>query len=136
MNLSNLLFIGLETWAYSHIKIAEASKQLMIYDLNLQVREIQKSIQIFAVICLLAFLKRIILTSELQDVQSVVDLIEIQKLESNNTGLTLRPSPKLSQQITAQLQEYQVDYLDCAVSGGPAAIQFSDGMIDGKHFMQ
>ena len=29
-------------------------------------------------------------------------------------------SPKLSQQIAAQLQEYQVDYLDCAVSGGPA----------------
>ena len=24
------------------------------------------------------------------------------------------------QQIAAQLQEYQVDYLDCAVSGGPA----------------
>ena len=40
MNLSNILFIGLGNLGSAlSIRIAEVSKQLMIYDLNLQVRD-------------------------------------------------------------------------------------------------
>ena len=60
MNLGDILFVGLGNLGSAlSIRIAEASKQLMIYDLNLQVRdEIQKSIPIFlGLICQRAFQK-------------------------------------------------------------------------------
>ena len=80
MNLSNLLFIGLGNLGSAlSIRIAEASKQLMIYDLNLQVRdEIQeKHPNLLAVDLPAGFSEaNVILTClpNSKDVQSVVDL--------------------------------------------------------------
>ena len=129
MNLRNILFIGLGNLGSAlSIKIAEASKQLMIYDLNLQVRdEIQKNHPNLLAVDLPAGFSdaNVILTClpNSKDVQGVVDLAiqDSKNLESIRYWIDATSgSPKLSQQIAAQLQEYQVDYLDCAVSGGPA----------------
>ena len=129
MNLRNILFIGLGNLGSTlSIKIAEASKQLMIYDLNLQVRdEIQKNHPNLRAVDLPAGFSdaNVILTClpNSKDVQGVVDLAirDSKNLESIRYWIDVTSgSPKLSQQIAAQLQEYQVDYLDCAVSGGPA----------------
>ena len=129
MNLRNILFIGLGNLGSAlSIKIAEASKQLMIYDLNLQVRdEIQKNHPNLLAVDLPAGFSdaNVILTClpNSKDVQGVVDLAirDSKNLESIRYWIDVTSgSPKLSQQIAAQLQEYQVDYLDCAVSGGPA----------------
>ena len=60
-----------------------------------------------------------------KDVQNVVDLAtqNSKNLEKIRYWIdTTSGSPKLSQQIASQLQEYQVDYLDCAVSGGPDSL--------------
>ena len=129
MNLRNILFIGLGNLGSAlSIKIAEASKQLMIYDLNLQVRdEIQKNHPNLLAVDLPAGFSdaNVILTClpNSKDVQGVVDLAirDSKNLESIRYWIDATSgSPKVSQQIAAQLQEYQVDYLDCAVSGGPA----------------
>ena len=129
MNLSNLLFIGLGNLGSAlSIRIAEASKQLMIYDLNLQVRdEIQEMHPNLLAVDLPAGFSgaNVILTClpNSKDVQSVVDLAiqDPKNLKSIRYWIDATSgSPKLSQQIAAQLQEYQIDYLDCAVSGGPA----------------
>ena len=143
MNLNNLLFIGLGNLGSAlSIKIAEASKQLMIYDLNLQVRdEIQKKHPNLLAVDLPAGFSdaNVILTClpHSKDVRSVVDLAiqDSKNLDSIRYWIdTTSGSPKLSQQIAAQLQEYQVDYLDCAVSGGPAGASSGSltAMIGGK----
>ncbi|MDA0854586.1 MAG: NAD(P)-dependent oxidoreductase, partial [Proteobacteria bacterium] len=72
-----------------------------------------------------------------KDVKTVVDLAsqDPKNLESIRYWIDATSgSPKLSQQIAAQLQEYQVDYLDCAVSGGPTGASSGSltAMIGGK----
>jgi 3-hydroxyisobutyrate dehydrogenase len=128
MNLSKIFFIGLGNLGSAlSIKIAEADKQLMIYDLNLQVRdEIEKKHPNFhAVDIPVGFSETDVVLTCLpnsRDVQSVVDLAiqNSKNLESIRYWIdTTSGNPKLSEKIAAQLQEYQVDYLDCAVSGGP-----------------
>ena len=124
----NILFIGLGNLGSAlSIKIAEANKQLMIYDLNLQVRdEIEKKHpNLHAVDIPEGFTEADVVMTCLpnsKDVQSVVDLAirNSKNLEKIRYWIdTTSGNPKLSRQIAAQLQEYQVDYLDCAVSGGP-----------------
>ena len=143
MNLGDILFVGLGNLGSAlSIRIAEASKQLMIYDLNLQVRdEIQKKHPNLLGVDLPACFSEanVILTClpNSQDVQSVVDLAiqNPKNLESIRYWIdTTSGSPKLSQQIAAQLHGYQVDYLDCAVSGGPAGASSGSltAMIGGK----
>ncbi|MEY3045177.1 MAG: hypothetical protein RL242_2019 [Pseudomonadota bacterium] len=138
MNLSNILFIGLGNLGSAlSIRIAEASQQLMIYDLNLQVRdEIQEKHPNLLGVDLPAGFSVTCLPNS-KDVQSVVDLAlrNPKNLESVRYWIDATSgSPKLSQQIAAQLQEYQVDYLDCAVSGGPAGASSGSltAMIGGK----
>ena len=124
----NILFIGLGNLGSAlSIKIAEANNQLIIYDLNLQVRdEIEKKHpNLHAVDIPEGFCEADVVMTCLpnsKDVQSVVDLAirNSKNLEKIRYWIdTTSGSPKLSRQIAAQLQEYQVDYLDCAVSGGP-----------------
>ena len=80
MNLRNILFIGLGNLGSAlSIKIAEASKQLMIYDLNLQVRDEirEKHPNLLGVDLPAGFSEaNVILTClpNSKDVQSVVDL--------------------------------------------------------------
>ena len=124
----NILFIGLGNLGSAlSIKIAEANNQLIIYDLNLQVRdEIEKKHpNLHAVDIPEGFCEADVVMTCLpnsKDVQSVVDLAirNSKNLEKIRYWIdTTSGNPKLSRQIAAQLQEYQVDYLDCAVSGGP-----------------
>tara|TARA_Y200000002_G_C22635069_1_gene644266 strand:+ start:112 stop:1005 length:894 start_codon:yes stop_codon:yes gene_type:complete len=124
----NILFIGLGNLGSAlSIKIAEANNQLIIYDLNLQVRdEIEKKHpNLHAVDIPEGFCEADVVMTCLpnsKDVQSVVDLAirNSKNLEKIRYWIdTTSGSPKRSRQIAAQLQEYQVDYLDCAVSGGP-----------------
>ena len=128
MSQNNILFIGLGNLGSAlSIKIAEANNQLIIYDLNLQVRdEIEKKHpNLHAVDIPEGFCEADVVMTCLpnsKDVQSVVDLAirNSKNLEKIRYWIdTTSGSPKLSRQIAAQLQEYQVDYLDCAVSGGP-----------------
>ena len=128
MSQNNILFIGLGNLGSAlSIKIAEANNQLIIYDLNLQVRdEIEKKHpNLNAVDIPEGFTEADVVMTCLpnsKDVQSVVDLAirNSKNLEKIRYWIdTTSGSPKLSRQIAAQLQEYQVDYLDCAVSGGP-----------------
>ena len=128
MSQNNILFIGLGNLGGAlSIKIAEANNQLIIYDLNLQVRdEIEKKHpNLHAVDIPEGFTEADVVITCLpnsKDVQSVVDLAirNSKNLEKIRYWIdTTSGSPKLSRQIAAQLQEYQVDYLDCAVSGGP-----------------
>jgi len=123
-----ILFIGLGNLGSAlSIKIAEANNQLIIYDLNLQVRdEIEKKHpNLHAVDIPEGFCEADVVMTCLpnsKDVQCVVDLAirNSKNLEKIRYWIdTTSGSPKLSRQIAAQLQEYQVDYLDCAVSGGP-----------------
>ena len=80
MNLSDIFFIGLGNLGSAlSIKIAEANKQLMIYDLNLQVRdEIEKKHpNLHAVDIPEGFTEADVVMTCLpnsKDVQSVVDL--------------------------------------------------------------
>ena len=128
MSQNNILFIGLGNLGSAlSIKIAEANNQLIIYDLNLQVRdEIEKKHpNLHAVDIPEGFCEADVVMTCLpnsKDVQSVVDLAirNSKNLEKIRYWIdTTSGNPKLSRQIAAQLQEYQVDYLDCAVSGGP-----------------
>ena len=143
MNLGDILFVGLGNLGSAiSIRIAEVSMQLMIYDLNLQVRDEieEKHPNLLGVDLPAGFSEaNVILTClpNSEDVQSVVDLAiqNPKNLESIRYWIdTTSGSPKLSQQIAAQLHGYQVDYLDCAVSGGPAGASSGSltAMIGGK----
>ena len=143
MILNNILFIGLGNLGSPlSIKIAEANYQLIIYDLNLQVRdEIEKKHpNLHAVDIPEGFFEADVVMTCLpnsKDVQNVVDLAtqNSKNLEKIRYWIdTTSGSPKLSRQIAAQLQEYQVDYLDCAVSGGPKGAKLGSltAMIGGN----
>ena len=129
MYLGNSLLIGLGNLGSAiSMRFAETSQQLMIYDLNLQVRdEIEKMHPNLRAVDLLAGISKaeVVLTClpNSNDVQSVVDSASSNPNNLKGTRYWIDAtsgSPKLSQQIATQLREYQVDYLDCAVSGGPA----------------
>jgi 3-hydroxyisobutyrate dehydrogenase len=143
MNQWNCLFVGLgNLGSVLSNQIAKSRNQVMIYDINTQVTEkVEKEYLNLRAVDLTEGLEQadVVLTClpNSRDVQEVIaEAIRYPgKLKNIRYWIdTTSGSPKVSRALAAELEAHGVDYLDCAVSGGPAGATSGSltAMIGGK----